>query len=250
MEMTDPNDITTLPEFFRRVQSLKGLSLDVLARAAGINAANASRLSRSTLRPSPQTLDAMAVREAWGCPWWSAQENREFLRRLAVELTGSTNYGEIGLYFVRPLVALVRSQWFVPSSSREIVQLWPALGLPGWHPAPAKPADPIADPIWWWAADETYRLDDSDSNPSWSARWTTAAAEPGALRDHIIALAISHVAAGASRLSTGQIPADEPPAADSADTDWWQRYHDRVLSLPPSDQFLIKSLIDRLSNYY
>lgn len=64
-----------------------------------------------------------------------------------MELTGSREYGVEGLYFVRPVVPAVRAQWSAPPVAREIVELWPAMGFPGWSPVLGEPALPAADPL-------------------------------------------------------------------------------------------------------
>ncbi len=249
--MPDQNDIASLPEFFRRVRQLKGHAVLALARVAKLNAANASRLERVTLRPTPDTLDRMAHPSAWGCPWWGPTENRRFLRRMAVELTGSREYGTEGMYFVRPIIPIVREHWFVSSAAREVVELWPALGLPGWRPGPNEPAGSVADPVWYWAADEAHRLGGRDAK-GWDARWTAAARGDAKSLDYVVHLIVSHVSAGATRLANGWQP-EEKNEDERNETrareniDWWERYHERVLNLPRQNQLLVKMLIDQLT---
>ncbi len=244
--------ITTLPEFFKSVRQLKGLSMLSAAQGGKLNAANASRLERTTLRPTPDTLDHMSHPHAWGCPWQSPADNRTFLRRLAAEFTGQREYGETGLYFVRPLVPLVRQQWHTVSAAREVIELWPALKLPGWRPIPNQPAPAAVDPLWWWAADEGYQAGRDAVNraqaEAWDARWLHAVSgESEEDKRFLTQLIVSRVVVGANQLASEWLPDKEESRGAPDEHDWWERYHDKVMKLNQEDQALIQSFINRLS---
>lgn len=246
----DAQSIASLPEFFREVRRLKGTNLVAVAGATGLNPSTISRLERSTSRPALETLEHLAHRTAYGCPWWSVMENQTFLRALGQEFTGLAEYAADPLalramYFVRPIIPHVSRLWFTVSAAREVLSEWPGLGLPGWKPAADTSAPTLAEPLWWWSAYETYRAVEEHGGSAWSAKWTAAVTDT---TSPLLGMVVGGVAHAAAKLGSGWQPTEEEPeaVADQDPVIWWDRYREAVLELPLSDQVLIKMLVERL----
>jgi transcriptional regulator with XRE-family HTH domain len=166
----------SLTEYFRDVRTLKGLGLPTIAESTGFHTSNLSRIERSVHRPTPDTLDRLAAPDAYGCPWWSAADNALFLRALAYHLTQAPSYAPRQAEWwptdvttaVSGAGVIVRgTTWAHSVRWPALMEIWPALGLPGWQPPTSlQESSPpaVTRPMWLWGT-WTVTLDlKSDDN--------------------------------------------------------------------------------------
>ena len=172
----------SLTEYFRDTRTLKALGMPTIADATGFHTSNLSRIERSVHRPTVDTLDRLSTRAAYGCPWWSVPDNARFLRALAYHLTESTQYAprdmewwpaDMTLAVSAAGVITQGTTWSHSVRWSDLVELWPALNLPGWQPdvqLADHPAAVMTRPLWLWGAwTVTLELkDDDDGMAVWA----------------------------------------------------------------------------------
>lgn len=154
----------SLTAYWRDTRRLKGLALPSIAEATGFHTSNLSRVERSVHRPTVDTLDRLSAPSAYGCPWWSYSENQIFVRAFAYYLTKSALYAPRDLEWWPPdmqgavaaaSVIASGSTWSHSVRMPSLVEVWPALGLPGWVPSTEQSNEPppaVTGPLWLWGA--------------------------------------------------------------------------------------------------